>query len=296
MRKSLMLILNPSAGNGGSINSIGRVMQVLYYGGYTPTVFYTEGIGDATKLVLEHGKRFDCVVCIGGDGTLSETVSGLVQLEDPPLLGYIPQGTTNDVATSLGLPKFPTLAARTIATGKPISFDVGKFNNDTFFTYIAAFGAFTEVSYETPKQSKQALGHLAYLLKGMEQLPKLTYYPTTVEYDDGIISGDLIFGSVSNSSSVGGIVKLSKDQIALNDGLFEVTLVKNPKNVLDMNQIVTNIFTKNFSGGQVTMLKSKRVKFTFEKPVKWTRDGEAGGAHQVVELENLHAPIKIIVK
>lgn len=296
MRKTLMLILNPSAGKGGGVSSVGRVMEVLYSGGYIPTVYYTEGVGDATKLVLEHGMEYDCVTCVGGDGTLSETVAGLVRLPSPPVLGYIPQGTTNDVATTLALPKFPTLAARTIATGKPIPFDVGKFNDDAYFTYIAAFGAFTEVSYETPKETKQALGHLAYVLKGMEQLPKLTFYPCTVEYDDGVISGDMIFGSVSNSSSVAGIVKLSKDQIALNDGLFEVILVKDPKNVIEMNQIVTSILSNRFTGPQVTMLKSRHVKFTFDRPVKWTRDGEAGGAHKVVSLENLHSAIEIIVK
>lgn len=291
-----MLILNPSAGKGGSVSSVGRVMEVLYAGGYVPTVFFTEGVGDATHLVLSRGMEFDCVACIGGDGTLSETVAGLAQLPKPPVLGYIPQGTTNDVAATLGLPKLPSLAARTIATGRPIPFDVGKFNSDAYFTYIAAFGAFTEVSYETPKESKQALGHLAYVLKGMEQLPKLTYYPATVEYDDGVISGDMIFGSVSNSSSVAGIVKLSKEQIALNDGLFEVILVKNPKNVIEMNQIVSNILSKSFSSGPVTLLKSKNVKFTFDRPVKWTRDGEAGGAHKEVSLENLHSAINIIVK
>lgn len=295
MRKTLMLILNPSAGKGAGVSSVGRVMEVLYSGGYIPTVFYTECEGDATKIVLEYGSSFDCVACVGGDGTLSETVAGLAQLEAPPLLGYIPQGTTNDVATTLSLPKFPALAARTIATGTPFPLDVGKFNNDAYFTYIAAFGAFTEVSYETTRETKQALGHLAYLLKSMEQLPKLTFYPTTVEYDDGVISGDMIFGSVSNSSSVAGIVKLSKDQIALNDGLFEVILVKNPKNVIEMNQIVSNIVSKNFNSGPLTMLKSRKIKFTFDYPVKWTRDGEAGGAHRVVELENLHSAIKILV-
>ena len=296
MRKPLMLILNPNAGKGGSVTSVGHVTEELYNGGYLPTVYYTQGVGDATRLVLEHGMEYDCVTCAGGDGTLSETVAGLAQLSHPPVLGYIPQGTTNDVATTLGLPKFPTLAARTIVRGKPMNLDVGKFGDDQYFTYIAAFGAFTEVSYETPKEIKQALGHMAYVLKGMEQLPKLTYYPTTVEYDDGVISGDMIFGSVSNSSSVAGIVKLREDQIALNDGLFEVTLVRNPKNVIEMNQIVTSILQSNFSTSSVTMLKSKHIKFTFDRPVKWTRDGEAGGAHKEVELTNLHSAIQIMVK
>lgn len=295
MSKKLMLILNPTAGKRGGVAAIGHVMEVLYCGGYVPTVYFTDGAGDATRLVLEHGSRFDCVTCIGGDGTLSETVSGLAQLENPPVLGYIPQGTTNDVANTLKLSKTPIAAAATIVQGRPVTLDVGKFNETDYFTYIAAFGAFTEVSYETPKETKQTLGHLAYVLQGMVQLPKLTSYYTTVEYDDGIITGDLVFGSVTNSSSVAGIVKLDTTAMELHDGLFEVILIKNPKNVIEMNQIVSNVLSRNFSGGQVTLLRSKSVKFTFDKPVKWTRDGENGGAHSEVTLQNINSAIKIMV-
>ncbi|NLH01936.1 MAG: diacylglycerol kinase family lipid kinase [Clostridiales bacterium] len=297
MSKQLMLILNPAAGGGKGVTAIGSAMEVLYRGGYIPTVFYTLGTGEATKLVLEHAKEYDCVVCVGGDGTLSETVAGLAQLDSPPPLGYIPQGTANDVAASLGLSKNPVRAAKAIVQGHTgiVKLDVGKFNENDYFTYIAAFGAFTEVSYETPREQKQALGHLAYVLQGMSQLPKLTYYPAVVEYDDGVVEEDLLFGSVSNTKSVGGIVRLKDAEIELDDGVFEVTLVRNPKNVMEKNKIVSNILSQNFSGGPVTMLRSRRVKFTFDRPVKWTRDGEAGGAHQEVVLENLHSAIKFIV-
>ena len=295
MSKKLMLILNPAAGNGNGVLSIGPAMEVLYKGGYIPTVFYTSGVGEATKLVLEHAKEYDCVTCVGGDGTLSETVAGLAQMDSPPPLGYIPQGTANDVAASLRLPKNPIQAAKTIVRGKQVKQDVGKFNENDYFTYIAAFGAFTEVSYETPREYKQTLGHLAYVLQGMSQLPKLSYYPTVVEYDGGVISADLIFGGVSNTKSVGGIVKLKKTEVELNDGLFEVLLIRNPANVIELNKIASNILSGNFSGNNITMLQSKRVKFNFDRPVKWTRDGEAGGAHQEVVLENLHSAINILL-
>ena len=295
MHKKLMLILNPVAGSGSGITSIGAAMEVLYRGGYVPTVFYTAGVGEATLMVLKHAMEYDCVVCIGGDGTLSETVAGLVQLESPPPLGYIPQGTANDVATSLNLPKNPVQAAKTIVRGRAVKQDVGKFNENDYFTYIAAFGAFTEVSYETPRENKQTLGHLAYLLQGMSQLPKISSYPATVEYDDGMITDDWLFGSVSNTKSVGGIVRLKKSGIELNDGLFEVTLVRNPTNVIEVNKVVSNILSQNFSGNQVMMLRSKCVKFTFDQPVKWTRDGEAGGAHQEVVLQNIHSAISILM-
>ncbi|NLT63841.1 MAG: YegS/Rv2252/BmrU family lipid kinase [Clostridiales bacterium] len=295
MSKKLMLILNPAAGNGNGVFSIGPAMEVLYRGGYIPTVFYTTEAGEATRLVLKHAMEYDCVTCVGGDGTLSETVAGLAQLDSPPPLGYIPQGTANDVASSLNLPRNPVQAAKTIVNGKAVKQDVGKFNESDYFTYIAAFGAFTEVSYETPRENKQTLGHLAYVLQGMSQLPKLNSYPTVVEYDDGVISADLLFGSVSNTKSVGGIVKLKKSGIELNDGLFEVVLVRNPTNVIEMNKIASTILLQNFSGSQVMMVQSKHVKFTFDKPVKWTRDGEAGGAHQEVVLENMHSAISFLI-
>lgn len=294
MSKKLMLILNPMAGNGSGVLTIGPAMEVLYRGGLVPTVFYTCAAGEATQLVLEHAMNFDIVVCVGGDGTLSETVAGLAQLKSPPPLGYIPQGTANDVAASLDLPKNPVQAAKQIVSGKMIDLDVGKFNENDYFTYIAAFGAFTEVSYETPRENKQVLGHLAYVLQGMAQLPKLTAYPTIVEYDEGVIEADLLFGSVSNTKSVGGIVKLKNSAIELNDGLLEVILVRNPTNVIQMNKITSSILTRNLSGNQIMMLQSKHVKFTFEKPVKWTRDGEAGGAHQEVDCKALHSAISII--
>ncbi len=293
MSKKLMLILNPAAGNGSGLLSVGPVMEILYKANLVPTVFFTSGVGKATQLVLEHAEKYDCVVCVGGDGTLGETVAGLAQLKSPPPLGYIPQGTANDVASSLDLPKNAVQAAKLIARGKTIELDVGKFNQNEYFTYISAFGAFTEVSYETPRENKQTLGHLAYVLQGMAQLPKISAHPTIVECDDGVIEADLLFGSVSNTKSVGGIVKLRNSAIELNDGLFEVILVRNPTNVIEMNKITSSILTRNLSGNQIVMLQSKHVEFTFEKPVKWTRDGEAGGAHQNVVLENLHSAIRI---
>lgn len=293
-KKKLMLILNPAAGRGEGISSIGPVLQVLSNGGYLPTVFCTEGVGDATRFVIEYGSEYDCITCVGGDGTLSETVAGLAQLETPPLLGYIPQGTANDVATTLNLSRIPVAAAKTVVSGTPVYFDVGKFNDDSYFTYIAAFGAFTDVSYETPRETKNTLGHLAYVLNAMSRLSKITFDYAKVEYDGGEIEDQFIFGSVSNSTSVAGFVKLTDNGVELDDGLFEVILIKRPANILGLNQIVTSVLARNYTGNKVIMLQSKKVKFTFKRPVKWTRDGEAGGAHREVVCENIHSPIKIM--
>lgn len=294
-KKKLMLIFNPVAGKGEGIVNLGPILQVLSNGGYLPTVFCTSGVGDATDLVKEYGCEYECVTCIGGDGTLSETVAGLAQIEDPPLLGYIPLGTSNDVATTLNLSRIPAAAAKTIVSGSPVNLDVGRFNKNSYFTYIAAFGAFTDVSYETPRESKNALGHFAYVLNGMVKLPSLTYHNVKVEYDNGKIEDKFVFGSVTNSTSVGGFVRLTDNGVELDDGLFEIILIKRPANLIEMNQIVTAVLARNYKGNKVIMLRSKNVKFTFRHPVKWTRDGEAGGAHKEVTCENIHSPIKIII-
>lgn len=293
-KKKLMLILNPAAGRGDGVASLGPVLQVLSNGGYLPTVFCTECAGDATRLVKENANEYDCVTCIGGDGTLSETIAGLAQLSDPPLLGYIPQGTANDVATTLSLSKIPMVAAKTVCEGKPVNLDVGRFNENDYFTYIAAFGAFTDVSYETPKESKNALGHLAYVLNAVPKLGKIRYHKVTIKYDGGEITDNFIFGSVSNSTSVAGFVKLTNNGVELDDGIFEVVLVKRPANVIEMNEIVQAVLTRNYTGDKVIMLRSKRVEFTFRRAVKWTRDGESGGSHSHVVCENINSPIRIM--
>ena len=226
----------------------------------------------------QHAAEYDTVACIGGDGTLSEVVSGLMQVPNPPPLGYIPMGTTNDVASTLGLPKNATDAALRIVTGTPTAFDVGSFGEQSFFTYVAAFGAFTAVSYETPQNEKQALGHLAYVLEAMgrAQQPSTTTartWSTTAARS----TGDFIFGGVSNSTSVAGMVRLRKDLVSLGDGLFETLLIRRPKQFGDLSRIITGVLNQYYDNENVILVQSKNLRFTFEEPVAWTRDGEAGG-------------------
>ena len=234
------------------------------------------------------------MACIGGDGTLSEVVSGLMQVPNPPPLGYIPMGTTNDVASTLGLPKNATDAALRIVTGTPTAFDVGSFGDQSFFTYVAAFGAFTAVSYETPQNEKQALGHLAYVLEAIGRLNSIDHYRAHVEYDGGTVDGDFIFGGVSNSTSVAGMVRLRKDLVSLGDGLFETLLIRCPQQFGDLSRIISGVLNQNYDNENVILVQSKTLRFTFEEPVAWTRDGEAGGVTTDVTLRNNHAAIHII--
>ena len=295
--KKLFFIINPVAGRGIYKQGLGEALYTLYSAGYEPTLRFTSRAGEAVELA-QLSEGYDLVCCLGGDGTLSEVTSGLMALkpERRPPIGYFPLGTANDVATTLKLPKNdPAAVARRIAEGSPMAWDVGVFGGDRYFTYVAAFGAFTDVSYETPQQSKQALGHLAYLLEGMNRLPKLPHYRTRVEMDGEVVEGDYIFGGVTNSTSVAGLVKLDPDMVALDDGEFEVALVKYPATLADLNALVSQAVSKNFNGEMMSIRKAHTVRFTFADPVPFTRDGEPGGVHTDVKIENAHSAVRIIV-
>ncbi len=295
MRKDMMLLVNPVAGRGTLRNGFGEMLETFYKGGYLPTVYFTEHAGQARELAAAYGERYELLVCLGGDGTLSDVMSGLVTLGKKPKIGYIPMGTANDIATTLGLSHNVTKAAQTILKGRALPYDVGSFGDGTYFSYIAAFGAFTEVSYETRQERKQALGHLAYLLEGLARLPKLSSYHTRIEYDEGVIEEDLCFGGVTNSTSVAGLVRLDSSLVQLGDGRFEVILVRTPKTVGDLNKILSGIMAKNYNNEHILLLQSRKVRFTFDRPVAWTRDGESGGQRQKVQLENLCSAVEIYV-
>lgn len=294
-KKKLMLIINPAAGRGGYKQGFTEALKILNDGGYRTTLFYTDGARDATEYAGRYAHDFDAVACIGGDGTLSEVIAGLMRVPSPPPLGYIPMGTANDVATTLGLPKNDTIgAALRLVRGSAHPYDVGGFGADEYFAYIAAFGAFTEVSYATPQDMKKRLGHLAYVLQGMAALPKLESYNTRVEYDGGMVEAPLVYGSMSNSTSVAGIVKLREEMVCLGDGMSELVLVKDPGSIEGFSEIVTSVLSQRYDSDKLIILHTTRAKFTFEKPVAWTRDGEAGGKYAEVELKNYAAPIELI--
>lgn len=293
--KKLMLIINPAAGRGGFKSGLGEALDLLDKGGFRTTLYFTSGRGDATEFAERFAADYDVVGCVGGDGTLSEVFAGLMRIENPPMLGYIPMGTANDVATTLGLPKNDTIgAARRIIEGEPHPFDVGGFGDNQYFAYIAAFGAFTEVSYATPQNQKKLLGHLAYVLQGMAALPRLESYNTRVEYDGGVFEGRLVYGSMSNSTSVAGIVRLRDEMVCLGDGESELVLVRDPESVVGFGEIVDSVLSQRFDSDKLLILHTKQAKFTFDKPVAWTRDGEAGGEFQEIVLRNYKAPVKMI--
>jgi YegS/Rv2252/BmrU family lipid kinase len=287
-----MLIVNPYAGRGLSKQALGVIVSLFCSQDYAVTVFSTET--DTTEhLVRDYGHHFELIVCVGGDGTLSGLTSGLMHLDSPPPFGFIPAGTANDIASTLALSRDPKIAVMTVIKGKPVPLDIGAFDKE-YFTYIAAFGAFTGVSYKTSQSAKRALGHFAYVIDGLASMPAIRPHHTVITYDGGMLEGDFIFGAVTNSTSIAGLVKLNKKDVDLGDGLFEVILVKNPVNATELTNIISSILNQTYHNGNVLLLHTKQIKFSFDEEVGWTRDGENGGMHKELEIKNCCHALSII--
>ena len=271
------------------------VIQVFNKADYNVDIRITQHRGHATEIANNLSDDVDTVVVSGGDGTLNEVLTGLLQSDKKLPIGYIPTGSTNDFATTLGITLDPKQAAMQIVSGVPMDIDVGKFSDDRYFSYIASFGMFTAVSYNTPQSVKNIFGHLAYVLEGAKDLTKISSYNVKLETDDCIYDGKYIFGAVSNTTSVGGILKLDKDMVKMNDGLFEVVLVKRPNNLNDLSKIIIGCTKADFTGDVFEFSKTKTAKFTFENPMDWSVDGEHEATHTEVIIENLEKSATIIV-
>ena len=292
--KRLLFIYNPHAGTGLIRRQLGEVVDAFAAAGYQVTLHPTTGPQDATRAAVEEAPLYDHVVCCGGDGTLNEVVTGLLELEHPPVLGYIPTGTTNDFAKNLHLPARLPAAASTAVSGVPRPCDLGKFNDRTF-VYVAAFGAFTDVSYDTPQQFKNALGHLAYVLNGVSKLASLKPYHLRVEHEGNVIEDDFIYGMVSNTVSVGGFKGINPTAVHLDDGLFEVMLVRMPRSPADLNGIVTALLhQKPDADGNVIGFHASEVTFTSPILLPWTLDGEYGGEVTEAKVRNLPRAITLM--
>lgn len=285
MPQNILLIVNPVSGKGKARSVLSGVVYALCRGGNAVTVVMTEYAGHGEKIVAQRGKNADVIACVGGDGTLSGVINGLMLLppEERPRVGYIPLGTTNDMAVSFGIPRLPHVAARHIVEGTPKTVDVGS-GSGGYFGYVMAFGAFVDIPFTTPQESKNAFGWLAYLAGGAASIQKLAPHHLVVEHDGGVLEGEYIFGAVSNSTSVAGLLKFPASEAVLDDGLFELLLVKHPKNPVELNAEIAGLLSQNYNNGELlTLLHTSHVRIIGDKPVIWTRDGENGGSHTVME-------------
>ena len=293
--KKMLFIYNSNAGTGMLKPKLADVIDIFVKAGYDVTVYPTQRYHDALAKMMAYTEHYDIVVCSGGDGTLDEVVTGMSRREDKVPIGYIPAGTTNDFASSLHISKDMLEAADTAANGVPFPCDVGVFNDD-YFVYIAAFGLFTDVSYETKQSMKNVLGHLAYVLEGTKRIFNVPSYHIKVTHDGEVIEDDFVFGMVTNSRSVGGFREIIGRNVAFDDGVFEVTLIKTPKNPIELNEIVASLVIKQINSKHVYSFRSGEVKFESIEEIPWTLDGEFGGVHDEVLVQNKKQGLEIMVK
>ncbi len=294
---NVLLIVNPCSGQSKKRKTVDEI-TAEFPAEYNITPIETKCRGDATNIVKEYAENNDIVVCCGGDGTFNETINGVMQLPKRIPIGYIPTGSTNDLANTIGIPTELKAAVENIVAGKTNSYDIGLFNN-RFFSYVASFGAAASLSYSTPQKLKNMLGHAAYLLDGLflrliPTLKNVKPLHAVIEYDGGKMEDDFYFGAISNSTSVGGIFKFKKDDVKLNDGKFEVLLVRGLKNPLEAFGLLGKIIKQNYDGEKIIFFNSTTVKIKFTDPHPFTLDGEYGGEHKDIHFSILNKAIDII--
>lgn len=294
MEKKLLFIVNPRAGKTKSTAPLFDAVSTFCQAGYLVKVALTQGSGDATRFAAEWGGDYDMVVCAGGDGTLNETLAGLMQLEQRPTVGYLPHGSTNDFAASLHLPSVVAKAARIVVEGTPKSLDLGA-HNGRYFSYVASFGAFTRASYSAPQETKNALGHFAYILEGVKNLDSLRPYRCAVEADGERFEGEFIFGAVCNSTSLGGLVKLDPSRVEMDDGRFELMLLRMPKSVIDLQNLITAMSSQDYDYPGVIFRHVRQVTLTTQEEISWSLDGEYAPSAPRVEIRNLPGAIRLML-
>lgn len=293
-KKKMLFIYNPHAGKASIRSNLLDMIDIFTKAGFEVTAYPTQQQGDAIKATREKADDVQVLACSGGDGTLDEVVTGMMECENRIPIGYVPAGTTNDFAKSLGISSSMIKAAESIVNGRLFPCDIGSFNDDTF-VYIAAFGLFTDVSYATDQQIKNVLGHMAYILEGAKRINSIPSHHVKYIRDGIETEGDFMFGMITNSLSVGGFRKITGKNVELDDGLFEVTLIKKPKNMIELNMILASLVGRKIVTEYMDCFKTNEIYIETEENIPWTLDGEFGGYHSKVNITNEKHALEIIV-
>ena len=292
--KKLLFIINPQAGQRKVNRFVPDIIRLFIEAGYMCEPYVTGAAGEAAQVIARCPRKYDLVVCAGGDGTLHETISGMLAAGMDCPVGYIPCGTTNDYAASIGLSPDVMQATRDLLGGRAQTVDVGRFNGRCFI-YTATCGAFAKVSYTTSQAAKNVLGHAAYVLEGMRDLTAIKPFHMKVRADELVLEDDFVFCSVTNSTSVGGIIQLDSQLVALNDGRFEVTMVRNPVNPAQLSSILVGVTTQSVPNDMIHFFSARKISIECDEAVEWTLDGEREPATDSIAMENLHSAVRIMI-
>ncbi len=293
--KKMLVIMNPFAGTRQANKYLAGILDIFCKGGYEVRIAMTQKAGDGAALAEKHARDNDIIVAIGGDGTFNEVVAGVLGSGADTPIGYIPAGTTNDFAASVGLNTSTLAAARSIVSGHKQRFDIGSFNG-RYFSYVASFGAFTSTSYNVPQDLKNAIGHAAYVLSGITDVVNIKPLHLRVVSGEDIYEGDYVFGAICNSTSMGGIINLKSADVDMNDGLFEVMLIKAPENIIDLNSIIFALSTQSYSEcDQITFFSSAHVDIDAPADMPWTLDGEYQEPCEKVSVSNVYDAVQLML-
>lgn len=286
--------MNPCAGTKKANKYLTDILVLFGKNGYKNSVYMTKAAGDGKDFVKQNAAKYDLIVAIGGDGTFNEVVSGVLESGAGVEIGYIPAGSTNDFASSMKLSKNIMKAAEDIMNGTAKEIDIGSFNGRNF-SYVASFGIFTEASYKTPQNVKNALGHIAYALEGVKDIANLKSRHLRFTADGTVIEDDFVFGAICNSTSVGGVINLDPKAVDLSDGLFELLLIRLPKDLFELNEIIVALTSKKYKTKMITFLSAKNIVIETSDVLNWTLDGECAAGEKLISVENLNKAIKVIV-
>lgn len=292
--KNMLVILNPKAGMMHANKLLADIIKIFVEANFMPTVLTTANEGDALRFAVDYSEDKDIVVCIGGDGTLNEAVAGILQSGKKTLVGYIPSGSTNDFANSIGISKNILTAAKDITNGRVINLDVGRFNG-RYFSYVASFGAFTGTSYEVPQNIKNMLGHTAYVLQGIREIPNIKSKYVKISTPERVIEGNFIFGAICNSTSVGGLLSFEDFDIDMNDGKVEVFLIRKPDNLIELNNMLVAMLDNSFNSPLITFFSTESVNIEADRGMPWTLDGEYEAGAEDIKVSIVHSGINIMV-
>ncbi len=287
-----MLIINPVAGKRAIVRMLPDVIRILMDAGWLVTTMVTGAKGEAVELVKQYGSEFDLIVCAGGDGTLNEVVTGLAEKHLSVPVGYLPCGSTNDFAVSRGISQNILEAVSDIAAGQVVSYDIGCFE-DRYFTYVAAFGAFTSLSYNTDQNLKNMVGHAAYLMGGLVELSLIHPIPLRVTVDGRVIDGEYAFGAVCNTTSIAGAVSLPDSNVNLSDGQLEFLLLHMPQDLIEFEEILQGLITQDYSSPLIEFMQAKAITVESNEELEWSLDGEESGKHTTIRISVLPGFLKM---
>lgn len=296
-RKKALVLINKSAGMGKAGTDTLNIVTRLAEEGYEPIVYPIIPGTELTseKIIGDYDGEVSMILCSGGDGTLNHVMNAIMDLKEKPVLSYIPAGSTNDFAKGLGIPSVMSKAIDVAVNGTPFTYDVGRING-RYFNYVAAFGAFSKVSYATDQDLKNVLGYAAYVISAIAELPQNIGYSChlQIEADDFIEEGDYIFGAVSNSASVAGMTLFANDDIKQDDGQMELLLIRSPKNLADFNGILAALAVREPDNPHITYRQVSKVHIVSDEEMEWTIDGEFGGAYKETNIEVINKAITIM--